>query len=86
MRVENPGDGLAQIFAKIPGGGGAGVKAFRTKLPGGSPLLGFIAFLLASLLKFAWGSNDYPSPLTPPPSCTSMSSKLHQYNYSFIYK
>jgi hypothetical protein len=30
-QVKNPEDGVAQIFTKIPGG----VKAFRTKLPGG---------------------------------------------------
>ncbi len=31
--VENPGDKVANIFVKTPGG-----KAFRTKLPGGSPI------------------------------------------------
>ncbi len=38
-RVENPGDGVPDIFAKIP----RGVKAIS----------GFIAFLLTSVLKFA---------------------------------
>jgi hypothetical protein len=37
------------FFAKIP----RGVKAFRKNCLGGPPISGFIAFLLASVLKFA---------------------------------
>jgi hypothetical protein len=43
------GRGYLMFFAKIP----RGVKAFRKKLPGGSPISGFIAFLLTNGLKFA---------------------------------
>ncbi len=39
-RVENPGEGVAQIFAKIPGGQGLPNKI------AGVPFLGFIVFLL----------------------------------------
>jgi hypothetical protein len=44
---------VVQIFTKIPGWR---VKAFRTKLPGGSPILGFIAFLKTSFFEnfFGW--------------------------------
>jgi hypothetical protein len=41
------GRGYRMFFAKIPGGGGRGGQGFQEKLPG------FIAFLLASVLKFA---------------------------------
>jgi hypothetical protein len=36
-------------------------------LPGGPPISGFIAFLLTSVLKFAWGGYCiYPPPPHPP--------------------
>jgi hypothetical protein len=42
-----------------------GVKAFRKNCQGGSPILGFIAFLLTSVLKFTWVVLYLPSPLPP---------------------
>jgi hypothetical protein len=45
-RVENPGEGVPEVFAEIP----RGVMAF---MPGGPSLSGFIAFLLTSVFKFA---------------------------------
>ena len=50
-QFENPGEGVPDVFAKIP----RGVKGFREKLPGGpgSPISGFNALLLTSALKFA---------------------------------
>jgi hypothetical protein len=46
------------------------------KIARGTPILGFIAFLLTSLLKFAWGGGGgsyvYPHPFPPHPSCASM--------------
>jgi hypothetical protein len=65
-RVENPGEGVPAVFAKIRWG--RGVKALRKNCLGGPTILGFIAFLLTSVLKFAWGVLYLPSPhLTPPP-------------------
>ena len=59
------GRGYLMFFAKIPRGG----QGFQEKLPGGPPISGFIAFLLTSVLKFAWGGCFiYPTPsphLTP---------------------
>ena len=57
------------FFAKIPRGG----QGFQEKLPGGGgpPISGFIAFLLTSVLKFAWGGYyiyPHPPPTSPPPS------------------
>jgi hypothetical protein len=49
-RVENPGEGVTPIFAKIPEGG---ARLSGKIAKGGPPILGFIAFLLTSLLKFA---------------------------------
>ncbi len=46
-----------------------GVKAFRKNCLGGSPISGFIAFLLTSVLKFPWGGpiiTNPPSPSSPP--------------------
>ncbi len=40
-RVENPGEGVTDVFAKIPRGG----QGFQVKLPGGPPILGFILLL-----------------------------------------
>jgi hypothetical protein len=52
--------GVAQIFSKIP----RGSRLFGQKLKGYT-VLGFIAFLLTSLKKFAWRSCfNPPSPPT----------------------
>jgi hypothetical protein len=47
--VENPGEGVPDVFVKIPGGD----QGFQEILPGGPPILDFIAFLLTSVLKFS---------------------------------
>ncbi len=59
-QVENPGEGVAQIFEW-------GVKAFQTKLPRESPILGFIAFLITSSLKICLRGSYVisPFPITP---------------------
>jgi hypothetical protein len=57
--VENPGEGVPEVFAKIP----RGVKAFRKKMIGGVPLFRVIAFLLTGVLKFAWGGTIFTLPL-----------------------
>jgi hypothetical protein len=64
--VENPEEGYLKFLPKSRGGGGgAGLKE---KLPGGPPISGFIciAFLLTSVLKFAWGGES--PPIYPPTS------------------
>jgi hypothetical protein len=56
------------FLAKIP----RGVQGFQEKLPeGGPPILGFIAFLLTSVLKIAGGGIIFTLPLPPPlhPHC-----------------
>ncbi len=53
------------MHTKIQGGGGwpgGGGGQGQEKLPGGPPILSFFAFLLTSLLKFAWGFLYLPSP------------------------
>jgi hypothetical protein len=55
--VENPGEGVPEVFAKIPRGSRVPGKIAR-----GPPILGFIAFLLTSVLKFAKGDLYLPSP------------------------
>jgi hypothetical protein len=60
-RVEKPWGRMAQVFAKIP----VGVKAFRKNFQGGPLILGFIAFLITSLLKFTWGGPMCTLPLSP---------------------
>jgi hypothetical protein len=71
-RVENPGEGVRDVFAKIPRGG----QGFQEKLPGGVHLfVGVIAFLLTSLSKICLGGYCFIPPLTPPltpPLCASM--------------
>jgi hypothetical protein len=64
-RVENPGEGVRDVFAKIPRGG---VKGFGKNCLGGPPILGFIAFLLTSFLKICLGGavSSPLTPLTPP--------------------
>ena len=59
------GSGYLMFFTKIPRRG----QGFQEKLPRGPPISGFIAFLLTSVLKFAWERYYiYPLPslhLTP---------------------
>jgi hypothetical protein len=62
-RVENPVEGVAQVFAKIPGGSRLSWKIAK----GGPPISGFIAFLLKSVLKFVWGVLNLQSTFPPPP-------------------
>jgi hypothetical protein len=50
-RVENPGEGVPDVLAKIPRGV-KGVKAFRKNCLGGPSILGFIVFLSTSVMKF----------------------------------
>ncbi len=55
-----------------------GVKAFRKNCQGGPTILGFIAFLLTNILKFAWGVLRLHSPFptsSPPPA-----SRVHAIN------
>ena len=56
-----------------------GVKAFRENCQWGSPISGFITFLLTSVLKFAWGVGPgvlyLQSPFPPhPPLCASITA------------
>jgi hypothetical protein len=53
-RVENPREGVPDVFAKISRDG----QGFQEKLAGGGSLSGFIAFLLTTALKFAWGAGS----------------------------
>ncbi len=52
------GEGGSSDFCQNPcrggGGRGGGGQGLQEKLPGGGPPMCFIAFLLTSLLKFAW--------------------------------
>jgi hypothetical protein len=66
-QVENPEEGVPEVFAKIP----RGVKALRKNCQLGPPISGFVAFLLTNVLKFAWeeGPLYLPSPLPPSPPC-----------------
>jgi hypothetical protein len=60
--VENPEEGVPDVFCQNPWGGGGG-QGFQKKLPGGPNISGYIAFLLTSVLKFAWGRYYiYPPP------------------------
>jgi hypothetical protein len=72
--VENPGEGVSEVFAKIPRGGGG--KTFKKNCLRGPPISGFIAFLLTSVLKFSRGGYYiYPPPtphLTPLPMVVLM--------------
>jgi len=49
--LNNQGRGYLKSLPKSLGG----FKAFRKNCQGGPPILGFISFLLTSVLKFAWG-------------------------------
>jgi hypothetical protein len=50
-RVENPGEGVPDVFLPKSLRGGSRLSGKIAK--GGPPILGFIAFLLTSVLKFA---------------------------------
>jgi hypothetical protein len=73
--IENQGGrGEAQIFAEIPGGGGAGGgHAFWTILPAGSPILGFIAFLLTRVF-----FNLHGGPLFYPPPHANFTLQMNE--------
>ncbi len=68
-RVENLGEGIPDVFWQNPKGG----SRLSEKIAwggGGPPISGFIAFLLTSVLKFAWGGTIFtlpPPPTSPPP-------------------
>jgi hypothetical protein len=73
--VENPGEGVPDVFLPKSQGEGGGGKASRKNYLGGPPISGFIAFLLTSVLKSAWGEYYTYPPLSPhltPPPCASM--------------
>ncbi len=57
--VENPGEGEAQTYAKIPGVGWG--QGFLRKISRENTILGFIAFLLVSFQKIAKGAFFHPS-------------------------
>ncbi len=79
-RVENPGEGVRDVFAKIPGGG----QGFQEKLPGGPPILRFIAFLLTSFSKICLGGCCFIPPLpplTPPPVYIYASTRISTFRY-----
>jgi hypothetical protein len=65
---ENPGGGLAQIFAKIPGGGGEGLVLLNW-----APHFGFYCILINKFFEnLTCGSSFIPlTPLTPNPLCAS---------------
>ncbi len=65
-RVENPREGVAQIFAW-------GIKAFQTIFPRGSPILDFITFIFSESFKNLPGGPILhpPSSLTPLCVCQS---------------
>jgi hypothetical protein len=55
-QVENPGEGVAQVFAKNPGGGGR-VKDFRKNCQDGSPISGFLSFFFSMSLAVRLATN-----------------------------
>jgi hypothetical protein len=60
--VESPGDGVAQIFAKISGGG----QCFSDKIARGVPYFGFYCIFMKKFLKFCLGGPMLsPIPLHP---------------------
>jgi len=63
--VENPGDGVARIFAKIP----VGVNAYRAQLPGRVHYFGFYCIFINKFFEnLPGGSYAIPQfPLTPHP-------------------
>ncbi len=67
--VENPGEGVAQIFTQIPGG-----QCFLDKIGRGSPIFGFIDKFFLILPGWVLCYMLYPPfPLTPPECITGHS-------------
>jgi hypothetical protein len=66
-KVENPGEGIPEVFAKIRKGG-AGGQGFHEKLPEGFLYFGYYCFFLTSVFKFAWGVLYFPFFVTEMPS------------------
>ena len=65
-RVENPGEGVRDVFAKFPRGGGQG---FQEKLPGGSTYFAFYCIFINKFFENLPGGvlfHTPPPPLTPP--------------------
>ncbi len=84
--VENPREGVAKVFAKIPRGGEV-VKDFRKSCKWGPPILTLIAFLLTSVLKFAWSLVLYlPSQAQHPhpPVCIFVNNITHLNDLTYI--
>jgi hypothetical protein len=72
-RLKIQGRGYLKFLPKSLGGSRLSGKIDR----GFPPILDFIAFLLTSVLKFAWGSDIYPPPSPhPPPSLGASLPKL----------
>ncbi len=70
-RVENPGEGVRDVFAQIPRGG---VKGFRKNCQGGSTYFAFYCIFINKFFENLPGGvlfHTPPSPL-PPPLCASM--------------
>ncbi len=72
-RVENPGEGVRDVFAKIPRGGS---RVAGKIARGGPPILCFIAFLLTSFSKICLGGGGVlfhtPLPPYPPAPCVHL--------------
>ncbi len=69
-RVENPREGVRDVFAKIPRGG---VKGFRKNCQGGYTYFAFYCIFFNKFFKNLPGGLLFhpppPSPLPPPPVC-----------------
>ncbi len=71
-RVENPGEGVRDVFAKIPRGG---VKGFRKNCQGGSTYFAFYCIFINKFFENFPGGVLFHTPLPPyppPPLCASM--------------
>ncbi len=75
-RVENPGEGVRDVFAKIPRGGG--VKGFRKNCQGGSTYFAFYCIFINKFFKNLPGGVLFHT-LSPslPPLCASMTTVLN---------
>ncbi len=68
-RVENPGEGVRDVFAKIPRGG---VKGFRKNFQGGSTYFAFYCIFINKFFENLPGGvlfHTPPPPPYPPPVC-----------------
>jgi hypothetical protein len=61
-RVKNPGEGVAQIFAKNPGG-----QVFQEKLPGRSPYFGYYCIFINKSFEIRLWGLKFNLPLPSPP-------------------